>query len=354
MLGSDLWLLPPLELSSGPLDLRSGSLVSSHNSIAAAPLHSSPPSTHTASSDLSSATSQVSPIQFVFVSSVGAASNWSSHATSSRDKVPEAELTDWKLARTGYGQSKLFSERLLAYASRNLGLPVSVMRVGQLGGPITHGEAGAWPPQEWLPSLIKSSFTLGALPESLGPTDTVDWIPVDIAAKVVVELAESMAAELDGKGNSHTDLRGKETFPASLSLNNRKSKPGEASFYSISNPCVTCWSELTPSMRRYMPADTRTVTFIEWVELLKQSVRKEGYAAVDESANPAAKLLDFFENLQDKAIRFPDAKAAVLETKATAEKSPTLARVGPVSREWVELWMRQWDFGETEKDNGSG
>jgi thioester reductase-like protein len=46
-------------------------------------------------------------IPLLFVSSIGAVSNWGSHAPTARERVPEVELMDWKLGRTGYGQSKL-------------------------------------------------------------------------------------------------------------------------------------------------------------------------------------------------------------------------------------------------------
>jgi hypothetical protein len=56
------------------------------------------------------------------------------------------------------------------------------------------------------------------------------------------------------------------------------------------------------------------------------------------------KLFDSFDYMQDRAIRFPGARAAVLGTKRTARKSPTLAALYAVSGDWMELWMKQWSF----------
>ena len=73
------------------------------------------------------------------------------------------------------------------------------------------------------------------------------------------------------------------------------------------------------------------------------------HSIVDESANPAAKLLDFFDNMQDKAIRYPNARSAVLETKETVKKSTTLAELRSVEDDWMEIWMRQWQFAKPMK-----
>ena len=108
------------------------------------------------------------PCRLVFISSIAASSNWGSAASTSRAKIPESELIDWRLARTGYGQSKLLSERVLAHAAKVISLPATIIRVGQLGGPVLRGETGKWPEHEWVPSMIKSSATMGVLPKTLG------------------------------------------------------------------------------------------------------------------------------------------------------------------------------------------
>ncbi len=62
------------------------------------------------------------------------------------------------------------------------------------------------------------------------------------------------------------------------------------------------------------------------------------------SDNPAIKLLSFFDVLRDKAVRFPRARSAALDTKETAKASPTLKHLDKVGPEWMELWMKQWAF----------
>ncbi|KAK4497666.1 hypothetical protein PRZ48_010319 [Zasmidium cellare] len=257
--------------------------------------------------------------KLLFISSIGATSNWGSAAPTSRSKIPEVELTDWKVARTGYGQSKLVAERLLSHAAREVDLPASVVRVGQLGGPVLHGDArGKWTEKEWLPSLIRSSITLRALPENLGPVEDIDWVPVDIAAVALAELAFNLVQTAQNP------------------------KTG-ANFFHLVNPSCTQWTKLVPSMTSMIPTDVRLVGFVEWVTILKESVNTAGgFQGVDEGVNPAAKLIDFFDNLQDRAIRFPKAKSTLLETRETMKVSKTLAELDAVGPEWMALWMRQW------------
>lgn len=73
-------------------------------------------------------------------------------------------------------------------------MPVVVCRVGQVAAP-----TGVWPRQEWLPSLVASSRWLGQLPVSLGRSDAVDWIPVDVLARGLVEFAMGGGPEAGGQ-----------------------------------------------------------------------------------------------------------------------------------------------------------
>lgn len=90
--------------------------------------------------------------------------------------VPEEIFTDpTVVARQGYGESKHVSERICASASAKRGVPTSIHRVGQIGGPTTKN--GMWNKQEWVPSLIATSKTIKQIPSSLGSIP-VQWVPV--------------------------------------------------------------------------------------------------------------------------------------------------------------------------------
>jgi thioester reductase-like protein len=244
-------------------------------------------------------------LRIYFISSISAAGNWTA-IPGARLRVPEAEIDDWKIARFGYGQSKLVAERLLAEASRGRGLTVAVSRVGQVSGPVDRNE-GAWPAQEWLPSLIASSKYLGLVPNALGPLDDVDWIPVDRLASAILELC------LD------------------------EQKSGTVRYHHLANPHAVPWKELAPAVLDKLPTGVKLVDLPTWVDALGASSRG------NLSLNSAAKLMPFFENLKEKTIQSPKARAATLEMKHTCRLSSTLANLEPVSRKWMALWMRQWE-----------
>lgn len=277
------------------------------------------------------------PMKLLFVSSIGATSNWDSAAPTSRSEVPEVEILDWKVARTGYGQSKLLSERLLCHAAATFAIPVAIVRVGQLCGPVRHDTKGKWPEREWIPSIIKSSMALNALPETLGPTEVVDWVPADVAAQVIVDIvAPFVRDELLG--------RSRRTAKATRKMGK---DAGSAHFFHIVNPRPSQWKQLVPAMRERMSDGMKTVSFVEWVDLLKASVAEAGgFQGVNEGLNPAGKLIDFFDNLQDRAIRFPHARVAPLETVQTQKVSATLRELEAVRPEWMDLFLRQWGWDE--------
>ncbi|KAF2875490.1 hypothetical protein BDV95DRAFT_561998 [Massariosphaeria phaeospora] len=242
-----------------------------------------------------------------FISSISTVMNWRSVAGCS-DGVPEQIFEDWKVPEAiGYGQSKFVAERLLDTAAREAGVPAVVCRVGQIAGPTT--AAGMWPKQEWLPSLIKSSKHLGRLPASLGSVDTVDWIPVDILARSVVELATSSTPEEAG-----------------------------ATVYHAVNPQRTSWKELLPVFAHCLQTDKeiQIVPFAEWAHALRESAS----TTEDINENPAIKLLDFFAGVASKA----EGEATILETRKTVCVSSSLAGLEAVQEEWVENWMKQWAF----------
>lgn len=90
--------------------------------------------------------------------------------------IPEVIFNDpSSVLRQGYGESKHVSERICAAASAKCGIPTSIHRVGQIGGPTT--EKGMWNKQEWVPSLVASSKTIKQIPNSLGSV-SVQWVPV--------------------------------------------------------------------------------------------------------------------------------------------------------------------------------
>lgn len=111
--------------------------------------------------------------------------------------VPERMIEDPSATLpTGYAQSKYVSEQVLSRATETAGIPATVCRVGQIAGPVRSKDiGGSWNKQEWLPSLIASSKYLGQIPNSLGSSSAIDWIPVDVLSRVLVELLENSGTD---------------------------------------------------------------------------------------------------------------------------------------------------------------
>lgn len=90
-------------------------------------------------------------IRFFFVSSISGAMNWPSHILG---PIPEAKLTNLDASINGYGASKLVAEHLLGKAAQSGALRLSVLRVGQVGGPVaTRREGSIWTRRDWVPAV---------------------------------------------------------------------------------------------------------------------------------------------------------------------------------------------------------
>ena len=58
----------------------------------------------------------------------------------------------------------------------------------------------------------------------------------------------------------------------------------------------------------------------------------------DVAKNPGIKLLEWFEQMK------AGGEEAELETVETAKKSETLSGLTAVGPEWMEIWLKQWNF----------
>ncbi|KAI1277788.1 hypothetical protein F5Y07DRAFT_73654 [Xylaria sp. FL0933] len=245
-----------------------------------------------------------------YISSVGSITKWADD-----QPVPEKPIHDLTVAGAqGYSLSKLMAEMVLEQAVKVSGVDASVCRVGQIAGPVTTGEKGEWNKQEWFPTIVESSKYLKMLPSNLGTLDRIEWVPVDALADIVVELA--------GVGAKKPEF---------------EEDDDELKVYHAVNPKLSYWQVIAPTILKRMPAGTRSVSWKEWVQALKDAQRT---ATAKEL--PGLKLLEFYEGL----IMPEDVKITPfnLETGVSTRKSETLRRLAPVSNDWVELWLKQWNF----------
>lgn len=250
----------------------------------------------------------------IFISSVASVGNWAS-LTHDDSPVPETitSLFDNTLTLPqGYGESKHVAAQILATASHRLGIRTSIIRAGQLAGPSTNATGAAWNAHEWLPTLVHTSKILNKLPRALGNQDRIDWVPMDIAAGTVLDVATA-------------------------STNSPSPEPTQV--FHLTNPHTTSWTSIYPVIQSFYKdsgVDMEVLSYDEWVDALKDIPRnKENAEKV-----PGLKLLEFYESLREgSGMGMP-----VLETRRAEGVSGTLREGGAVDEGVVKKWLGQWGF----------
>lgn len=246
----------------------------------------------------------------VFISSIASVGNWGSVAQDG-SAVPESITTLFDSTITlpqGYGESKYVAAGVLANASHRLGIKTAIIRAGQLAGPIIQANGAAWNRHEWLPTLIHTSKILKKLPRTLGNMERVDWVPMDVAAGAVIDIATTPSHE-----------------------------PAEV--YHLVNPHTTTWSQIYSIVQKFykhVGIDVELVEYDDWVNELEQIPQtKENVRQV-----PGLKLLGFYQGLRLEAtIGIP-----VLESSKTEVFSRALREGKTVNDSVMRKWLSQWAF----------
>lgn len=253
---------------------------------------------------------------FIFISSISTTFSWQDRHPDQR--VPEGVLCDFDAPETsGYAESKFVSELLIEKIATSAQLTTSILRVGQIAGPV-EGTEGSWNKQEWFPSLIASSKHLGVLPSTMGPLGDIDWIPVDILAPVIIELVE---------GILHSD-------PAHQN--------GKTFVYNLVNPKISSWTSHLNAVQR-ATAIKSIIPLSEWVDALEKSSFDKG--GIVSAAHPAVKLLDFFHRLGGRESSVGRANVTPrYDVSLLLENSSSASHMTAVSDDWMELWIKQWNF----------
>ncbi|KAF7596504.1 hypothetical protein BBP40_001376 [Aspergillus hancockii] len=244
------------------------------------------------------------PITFQFVSSIATIGHHPLHTGT--PVVPETRVPITSVLPTGYGEAKYICERMLdATLHRHPGrFRATSVRLGQIAGSKINGY---WNPMEHVPFLLKSSRTLGALPDLPG---TMGWTPADDVARGLIEIL---------------------TQPDEVAL---------YPIYHIENPVRQAWSEVLAVLADEMGIGTDTIPFEEWVERVRDWPQKEDNGP--QGANPGHMLVDF---LDSGFIRM-SCGGLLMGTARAREHSPTLAKLGPVSERLIRLFVRSWkDIG---------
>ncbi|KIJ64864.1 hypothetical protein HYDPIDRAFT_132032 [Hydnomerulius pinastri MD-312] len=249
------------------------------------------------------------PPKIIFTSSVGVLYNWPRSLAVEEDPIYNATVP----VGQGYGEAKWIAERILQIAREQTALHTVVVRVGQLSG----ATGGAWNTSDWFPLVLKSSVTLGILPQFQG---VCPWIPVDAAAKVLC----------DFRSTDHDTLH--ITHP----------RPVDCAF-----------------IMRSISAELRLtqVSFPDWIKELEEGSLEGG---IDEGSNPirrgcdvpALKILPFLRDLRSRMDHYREdiAKTSrdclgfpILKTDKALGSSPVLQSMDAgLSAADVLSWVQFW------------
>jgi thioester reductase-like protein len=267
--------------------------------------------------DLALSSKMSSKPRFLFTSSISSAQGWDK----TKGPFPEEVQYDASVAAgVGYGASKYVCERVLV----NSGLPASSFRIGQVTG---GAPRGAWSTTDWVPIIVKSSVTIGALPEASGVTS---WLPPHAVSDAMLDVAFA-----------------EEEPPIAVNLIH----PRPVEWVSLMKPISSALHEKNLTLEPLL-----LVPFDEWVASLEKS-------AIDTSEVnlrhvPAVKLLDFMRSLAqaDTAVRQSVQSGAEavgfsgFATDIARRVSKTMRELEPLSSldamRWVDYWESVGMFSE--------
>jgi thioester reductase-like protein len=240
-----------------------------------------------------------------FVSSLSSVGNWAT-CYGNTQPVPELIPNDFNVAMTmGYGESKHVSERIVSAAVQSAGLRGTILRVGQIAGPLAE-DGGEWNRTEWFPSLIATSKALGCLPDTM---NTIDWIPVDTLAAIIGEIVH------------------------------REYSAGTSRVFNLVNPHEANWQDLVSTIQKsWQPAEINIVPLTEWLDKLG-ALGSSG----DPETFPALKLLDFYSGYVAEA-GLPRGQRPSYQTSNCTGASSAMADLSAINSLAMETWLRQWGF----------
>lgn len=246
--------------------------------------------------------------QLLFCSSVGVAQ--SVKGTANIASAPMPSLGD--AAPTGYGQSKLVSERILQAAAA-AGADATILRIGQIVPGRSRGTK-LWNTNEAVPLMIQSSSknSAGALP-ILGPgRDACSWLQADTLADSILDIA--------GIRGSVTQSNGRET----------EQEKAKQLVYNLVNPRVLSWVNDFIPMLKVAGLEFDLVPWTEWLRRLEMSTE-------DPTVNPSRKLFDIWSRQPERQNKL------TFDVSESVRRSPALrVASNAVEGDFVEQLVKAW------------
>ncbi|KAL8772288.1 MAG: hypothetical protein Q9209_002500 [Squamulea sp. 1 TL-2023] len=215
---------------------------------------------------------------------------------------------------------------------------------------------------------------MGKLPSELGTMNRVDWIPVNLVAKILVELlfaareyrdfderalsaeryCDKTSDELPSMDDA-SDVTPQKLSPLTLTADPAPNRPRtptsplqspsttfsaltpRSKTFNIVNPQITSYPSLIPFIQSSLATPLQITPLAEWLQVLRHA--SDTPAAV--SNLPALKVISFIESF----LRPEEAPKGTLSTGEAVKYSQTMKDLTPVGENWVGVWMKQWGFG---------
>lgn len=248
----------------------------------------------------------------VFASSIAATQNWT--MLNPGLPVPEDVVHDAAVAAgSGYGESKWVSENLLEMAAQKSRITTRIIRLGQLAGAIN--TPSVWNTDEWFPSLVLSSLRLGVMPQEISTIPVVDFVPVDRAAAILLEI---------GLQRAGPEAQGHQLF-------------------NLVNPHPVMLSLIFSKIAATLNPSPKLVEYGEWFAALKTASEKQPLSM---EALPAVKLLDFFEHMGNvKGVDMTQASDGVrYSTTKLQDLGSQMRGLEAVNSSSVDHWLSGWNL----------
>ncbi|KAI4715286.1 acetyl-CoA synthetase-like protein [Aureobasidium sp. EXF-10727] len=242
------------------------------------------------------------PARFAYCSSVA-----SVMAYSKGTSIPERIINDPEAASTlGYSRSKWVAEQICSRANERSQLQgrVAIFRVGQLSGDT---QRGIWNASEAWPMMLSSVKISRALPNL--DQETLDWLPVDLAATALMQ----GIASVDGSGDgAHV-----------LHVLNEHRRP--------------TWPTMLQWLKKRCAFDI--VDPPKWVARLEDMQERDG------ADHPAYKLLDHWKRAYAPEHKAEDTSSAPtvlpFDMARTKDAVAVLRDVSPVDEQY---FAKIWDW----------
>lgn len=221
-------------------------------------------------------------------------------------EIPEEVPTHFNHAQgTGYSQSKYVAEHICQNASSTRGLPIAIIRIGQIIGDTRFG---VWNTTEATPLVIRSVKSTGCLPAL---EEKLEWMPVDTVARVTSEILL------------------------------QQTENGVCEVFNLVNPHALDWkTEFLPILReKGLVFDS--VQPSEWLRRLENS-------DPDPKANPTVKLAGYFARKIAGAASESERASGHWCSERTRQRSASFAAVQAPDSELVgrivNYFDGQWDL----------